>query len=102
MLGGIREGGPDLGGVVLLMQRAGRAGDDALTAGDAVHLGQVAVKGAADMGGKAAVVGADDADTNCCVAAGGHAAAAQNALVVVAHQMGGQNVQLILRDVFPS
>ena len=88
VLGGVVQGGPDLGGVVLLREGAGGAGHDALAAGDAVHLGQVPVKGAADVGVKAAVVGADDAHLLGLAAHGG-APAAEDALGVVPHQVEG-------------
>ena len=87
VLGGVVEGLPHLGGVVLLLEGARGAGHDALAAGDAVHLGQVPVEGAADVGGEAAVVGADDPHLLVLPAHGG-AAAAQDALGVVPDQVG--------------
>ena len=62
---------------------------------------QVHVKGAADVGGEAAVVGADDA-ARPDFAADGDAAAAEDALGVVADQMGGGVVDARARGLAPS
>ena len=88
VLGGVGQGGQHLAGVVLLAEGAGGAGHDALAAGHAVHLRQVPVEGAADVGVEAPVVGADDPHLLGGAAHGG-AAAAEDALGVVPHQMGG-------------
>ena len=57
---GVVDGVDDLLGVVLLGEGAGGAADDALAAGHTGYVAQGALKGAADVGVEAAVVGADD------------------------------------------
>ncbi len=93
VLGGVGQGGPDLVGVVPLLEGAGGAGHDALAAGHAVHLVQVPVKGAADVGHIPPVVGADDAHLLGLAAHGG-AAPAEHALGVVPHQVEGAVLDL--------
>ena len=93
MLGGGVQGGQHAGGVVLLGESAGGAGHNALAAGDAVHLGQIPVEGAADVGVEAPVVGADDAHLLGLAAHGG-APAAEDAFGVVPHQVGGGGLNL--------
>ena len=92
MLGGVGQGFPNLIGLVLLVQSAGGAGHDALTAADAADLYQIPVELTADVGVEAAVVGADDG--HALVAAGSHAAAAQHALGVVPDQMSRGSLNL--------
>ena len=94
MLGVVGQSLPDLVRVVLFGQGAGRADHDALAAGDAGHIVQLLFERGADMGVDAAVVGADHRHE--LLAAGRDAAAAEDALVVVPHQMGGRGVQLIV------
>ena len=77
----------------LLIQRAGGAHGDALAAGDAGGLAQAHLEGAGDVGGKAALVGADDADA-LGLFAGGDAAAAEDALGVVADHVDRGLVEL--------
>ena len=62
---------------------------------------QVHLKGGADVGVEAAVVGADDADVLHALA-DGHAAAAEDALAVVADQMQAELVHLGLGHLAPS
>ena len=86
MLGRVAQRSPHLGGVVFFRQRAGGTHGDALAAGNAGGIAQRRFKRAADVRGEAALVGADH--THGLVGlAGGHTAAAQDALVVVAHHM---------------
>ncbi|MPM89125.1 hypothetical protein SDC9_136233 [bioreactor metagenome] len=93
MLFWVGQSRPNLGGVVLFRQRAGGTGNDALAAGHAVHLGQVPVEGAADVGSEAPVVGADDSDVLHLAAHGG-AAAAQDALGIIADEVIGRGLGL--------
>ena len=70
--------------VIMLHERAGRTGDHALPACHAGSLAQLLFKCAADIGIKSALVCADHADRLCGAAC--HAAAAENAFVVVTHE----------------
>ena len=91
----IGDGGPHLGGVVLLSQGAHGAGVDALAAEDAVGLHDVAAKGGSDLGLEATLHSADGADL-LHLTAGSQAAAAQDALVGIAHDGGGEIVQRVV------
>ena len=82
---GIVDGIDDVLRVVLLGQSAGRAGDDALAAGNAGHFAERHLKCAADLGIETAVVCADDGDV--LLLAGCHAAAAQDALCVISFKV---------------
>ena len=99
VLMGVGEGAPDVLGVVLFGDGPGGADHDALAAGDAGHIPQVLLKGAADVGGKAPVVGANHPH-RLPLLAGGHAPAAEDALVVVPEHMLCGVVKVVL-GVFP-
>ena len=88
VFGRIAQSTPYILGVVFLRQRTGGADNDTLAAGYAGHVGQVLVKGGADMGVKAPAVRSDDRNI-LPFGAGGGTAAAQHALGVVAHHMYG-------------
>src|SRR5699024_2861862 len=92
---GVGKGRPDGVGRILFLKGAGRAGGDALAAGDAGDVGEVLVKGGADVGREAALVRADDAAV-LVLPADGDAAPAEDALGVVADDMDGGIVDLIL------
>lgn len=82
---GIVDSLENLCGVVLLIYSAGRAVDDALTAGDTRHGIERSLERRADVGVKSAGVCADNGDVlslTCC-----DAAAAENALAVVSYHM---------------
>ena len=91
MLLGIGDSGDHLVDLILFTQSAGGAVYDALAAGYAGHVAQILFKGAADMGIEAAAVGADHAHE--LILAGGHAAAAEDTLIIVANHMQGGLVQ---------
>ena len=91
----IVDGGPDLVGVVLFLQGADGAGVDALAAEDAVGLQDVLVEGGSDLGLEAALNRTDGADL-LHLTAGSQAAAAQDALVGIAHDGGREGVQGVL------
>ncbi len=95
MLVGVGQQVPHQGGFLLLAQGAHRAGGDALAAGDAGHAVERQIPRRGDGGIKAAFHRADDAHGLRFVA-GGHAAAAEDALVVVAHDGGGFVIYLVL------
>ena len=83
VLVGICQRLEDLIGIIALVQRTDRAGNDALSAVDAGGVRQRFAECGADVGIKPAVVRADDTDSlHLC--AGCHTATAENALVVVA------------------
>ena len=86
---------PDLVGIVLFGQRAGGADHDALAAGHAGNVVEGLLKRAGDVGVHTPVVGADH--RHILLTASGHAATAENAFVVVPHQMGGGAIRLIMR-----
>ena len=91
----VRQQIPDFLGAVLFVQGAGRAGGNALSAVDAGHVIQALSPGALDLGLESAVHRADNSD--CLgIDTGGHTAAAQDALVVVADDGRAQIVDLIL------
>ena len=94
VLGRIGQSREDLGGVVLFYQSAGGADNGALTAADAGNVAQLLVKGAADLSIKAAVVGADNADVLFFTS--GHAAAAKDTLVVIADEVQGRVILIIV------
>ena len=89
VLARIGQGRPNLRGVVLLMQGAHGAGRDALAAVDAGHVVELQAPGGLDGGLEAAHHRADDADL-LHLLADGDAAAAQDALVVVADDGRGE------------
>ena len=95
MLGGIGQGLPHILRVVGFGQRAYGAGGDALAAVDAGHFGQLHLPGAFDGGLEAAAHRANHAHL-LDICAGAHAAAAQNALVVVADDGDGAGIRFIL------
>ncbi len=95
MLMGVGEGPPHVAGVVLFGDGPSGADHDALAAGDAGHVPQALLKGAADMGGEAPVVGADDPH-RLPLLAGGHTPAAEDALVVIPEHVLGGVVKLVL------
>ena len=94
---GVIDCGEHLVGVVFFNNRAGRAVDDALTAGNARHVGKVFVERRADVRVKAAGVCADNG--NALRVAGGNTAAAKNAFVVVTHHVRGGVVEIIVNGL---
>lgn len=74
--------------LLALVQRARRAHRDALTAGDAGNVREVAFERAADMRLESAAAGRDDRDLLHALARG-YAAAAENTFFIVAHEIGG-------------
>ena len=86
---GVVQGSPHLAGVVLLGQGAGGAHGDALPAGDAGALAQLAPQRRSAMCVWKPRSLAPMTPTRLVLAAGGHAAAAQDALVVVANHVRG-------------
>ncbi len=92
---GIVDSLENLCSVVFLIYSAGRAVDDALTAGDARHGIERSLERRADMGVKSAGVHADNGDVlslTCC-----DAAAAENALAVVSYHMNSGIVVFVNR-----
>ena len=98
VLGGIGEGLPDLVGVVPLGEGAGGAHLDALAAVHAAGVGERHLKGAGDVGLVATHAGADDVSV-LDVLADGDAAAAQDALAVVADQVDGGLIEVGLHGL---
>ena len=94
MLVRITDRRPHLIGVVLFGERTGGTVDDTLTAGNAGRFHQIAAKGAANLGNKAALIAADDA--HALILAGCDTAAAEYALGVIPHQMNGRILDLRL------
>ena len=94
MLGAVGQRVPNVRDSVLLGQSAHGAGCDALSAVDAGHLTQLHVEGAFDGGLKAAHHRSDHAHL-LHIGAGAHAAAAQDALVVVADDAVGAAVHFV-------
>ena len=90
VLGGIVESFDNLIGIVLLAESAGRANVDALTAGYAGNVIQLSLESAADVGVKATCVSTDDG--NVLILAGCNAAAAKNALGVVADKVSSRSI----------
>ena len=86
---------PHLIGVVTLSDGAGGTYHDALSAGYTGYFAQVLLKGTADMGLEATVVGADDANA-LQLGAGCHTAAAEDTLVVVPVHMYCRVIHFIL------
>ena len=82
---GVAQRGEHVGALILLRERARRARDDALAAGNAGHAGKRLLKHTADMGVKTAAVRTDN--SHMLVRARGDAAAAENTLGIVAHEM---------------
>jgi len=85
VLGGIVESVDDLGGLVLLLQSAGGAGNDALAAGNTCNVVELCIKGAADVGVETTIVCTDN--RNKLILTGTYAAAAENALGVVTDEV---------------
>ena len=98
VLVGIGDGVPDLGGIIDLIKGADRADRNALAAVDAGRLAQRHIEGRADMGLIAALADVDDADV-LVLFADGDAAAAEDALGVVAHQVRRRLLDLRLGAV---
>ena len=91
----IVDGGPNLGGVVLLGQRAHGAGIDALAAVNAVGGVNGLAESGSNLGLEATLDSADRADL-LHLTAGSQAAAAQDALVGIADDGGREVVQRVL------
>ena len=87
-LGRIAQGRDDLAGIVSLRKSAGRADRDTLSAVDAAGIGQGHLKGRADVGLEAAVVGADAGDALSGLADSGTTAAKDTFAVVTVHMDG--------------
>ena len=83
----------NLVGIVFFNDCARRAVYDALSAGDARHIGKVFFKCRTDVRVKAARIGADD--RNALRVACGDTAAAKDTFVVVANHMCGRGIQVI-------
>ena len=94
VLGTVSQRVPNVRDSILLGQRAHGTGGDALSAVDAGHLTQLHVEGAFDGGLETTHHGADYAHL-LHVSASAHAAAAQDALVVVADDAVGAAVHFV-------
>ncbi len=95
---GVVDGGPDVVGDVLGLQRPGRAAIAALPAVDADHVGQRLLDEGGDAGAIAAVDGLQHADL-LQVDTGADAAAAEDALVDVALDGVARGVDLVARGL---